>query len=75
MRQVFGITGSVLTNPATDGLPVSKGAFGGGGAAITNFWIDHKEELVGIAHTQLPPSGTYPTVPLMKLTTYQSLID
>ena len=71
----FGITGSVVTNPATHGLPVSKGVFGWGGAASTNFWIDHEEELVGIIHTQLLPSGTYPTEPLMKLTTYQSLID
>ena len=36
---------------------------------------DHEEELVGIVHTQLLPSGTYPTEPLMKLTTYQALID
>ena len=71
----FGLTGSVVTNPATHGLPVSKGVFGWGGAASTNFWIDHEEELVGIIHTQLLPSGTYPTEPLMKLTTYQAIID
>ena len=34
-----------------------------------------KPERVGIVHTQLLPLGTYPTEPLMKLTTYQSLID
>ena len=71
----FGITGLVVTNPATHGLPVSKGVFGWGGAASTDFWIDHEEQLVGIVHTQLLPSGTYPTEPLMKLTTYQALID
>ncbi len=71
----FGITGSVVTNPATSGLPVSKGTFSWGGAATTGFWIDHEEEIVGIAHTQLTPSGTYPVRELMQLLTYQAIID
>ena len=71
----FGITGSVVTNPATSGLPVSKGTFGWGGAATTGFWVDHEEEIVGIVHTQLTPSGTYPVRELMQLLTYQAIID
>ena len=71
----FGITGSVVTNPATSGLPVSAGTYGWGGAATTGFWVDHEEELVGIVHTQLTPSGTYPVRQLMQLLTYQAIID
>ena len=71
----FGLTGSVVTNPATAGLPVSKGTFGWGGAATTHFWVDHEEELVGIVHTQLLPDGTYPVRELMQSLTYQAVID
>ena len=71
----FGITGSVVTNPATSGLPVSTGTFGWGGAATTGFWVDHEEEIVGIVHTQLTPSGTYPVRELMQQLTYQAIID
>ena len=71
----FGITGSVVTNPATSGLPVSNGTFSWGGAATTGFWIDHEEEIVGISHTQLTPSGTYPVRELMQLLTYQAIVD
>ncbi len=71
----FGITGSVVTNPATSGLPVSKGTYSWGGAATTHFWIDHEEEIVGLVHTQLLPDGTYPVRELMQLLTYQAIVD
>ena len=71
----FGITGSVVTNPATSGLPVSKGTFAWGGAATTHFWVDYEEDLVGIVHTQLLPDGTYPVRDLMQLLTYQAIVD
>ena len=71
----FGVTGSVVVNPALAALPVSEGVYSWGGAATTHFWIDHKEDLLGIVHTQLLPDGTYPVRELMQLTTYQALID
>ncbi|MFT6724576.1 MAG: CubicO group peptidase (beta-lactamase class C family) [Arenicella sp.] len=71
----FGLTGSVVTNPAIAGLPVSKGTFGWGGAASTVFWVDLEEQIVGIVHTQLIPSGFYPIGELTKLATYQAIID
>jgi len=71
----FGITGYVVTNPATSGLPVSKGTFSWGGAASTHFWVDLAEELVGIVHTQLLPDGTYPIMETMQLLTYQAIVD
>lgn len=71
----FGLTGSVVTDPALTGLPVSKGVFSWGGAATTHFWVDPEEDLVAIVHTQLLPDGTYPVVQLMQLLTYQAIID
>ena len=71
----FGITGSVVVNPALSGLPVSEGVYSWGGAASTHFWIDHKEDLLGIVHTQLLPDGTYPVRELMQSATYQAIID
>ncbi len=71
----FGITGSVVTNPATAALPASAGTFSWGGAASTHFWVDREEELVGIVHTQLLPDGTYPVRELMQSLTYQAITD
>jgi CubicO group peptidase (beta-lactamase class C family) len=71
----FGLTGSVVTNPALTGLPVSKGSFSWGGAASTEFWVDLEEQIVGIVHTQLIPSGSQPIGPLVKSAAYQSIID
>lgn len=71
----FGVTGSVVTNPATAGLPVSPGTFSWGGAASTHVWVDLEEELVGLVHTQLLPDGTYPVRELMQLLTYQAIVD
>jgi CubicO group peptidase (beta-lactamase class C family) len=71
----FGLTGYVVTNPATTGLPVSVGTYSWGGAATTHFWVDLEEELVGIVHTQLLPDGTYPVMQLMQILTYQAIVD
>jgi len=71
----FGVTGSVVLDPALSGLPLSKGVYSWGGAASTHFWIDNKEDLIGIVHTQLLPDGTYPVRELMQLATYQAIID
>ena len=56
----FGLTGSVITEPALTGLPVSKGNFGWGGAASTFFWVDPVEDVAVVFMTQLLPSNTYP---------------
>lgn len=56
----FGLTGSVVTEPAWTGLPASRGSFGWGGAASTYFWIDPEEDLAVVFMTQLLMSNTYP---------------
>jgi CubicO group peptidase (beta-lactamase class C family) len=56
----FGLTGSVIVEPAMTGFPASKGAFGWGGAASTFFWVDREKDISVVFMTQLVPSGTHP---------------
>jgi len=56
----FGLGFSVVVDPAQLMVPASKGSYSWGGAASTYFWIDPREELIGIFMTQLLPSSTYP---------------
>ena len=53
----------------------SVGEYAWGGAASTMFWVDPREELVGLLLTQLIPSSSYPLRREMKALTYQALID
>ena len=71
----FGLTGSVVTDPALRGLPVSEGVFAWSGAASTYFWVDPKENLVAIVHTQLMPGRAYKIGERMRVLTYQAIID
>lgn len=48
----FGLGSRVLMNVAESGLPGSVGEFGWAGAAKTYYWVDPKEELVGVLMTQ-----------------------
>jgi CubicO group peptidase (beta-lactamase class C family) len=56
----FGLGFSVVVDPAQLMVPASKGSYSWGGAASTYFWIDPREEIIGIFMTQLLPSSTYP---------------
>lgn len=52
----FGLGFAVVTDPAASGLPYSKGTYYWSGSQGTIFWIDPKEELVGVLMVQLTPS-------------------
>jgi CubicO group peptidase (beta-lactamase class C family) len=71
----FGLGFSVMLDPAKAGVIGSVGEHGWGGAASTMFWVDRREELVGMVLTQLMPSSTYPIRREMKALTYQALVD
>ena len=71
----FGLSGAVLRSAALAAVPGSVGDFSWGGAASTYFWVDPEEELVGLFLTQLAPSDTYPLRALMRVLTYQAIID
>ncbi|MBV9908374.1 MAG: beta-lactamase family protein, partial [Hyphomicrobiales bacterium] len=48
----FGLGSRVLLDVAQSGAPGSVGEFGWSGAAKTHYWVDPKEELVGLFMTQ-----------------------
>ena len=48
----FGLGSRVLMNVAESALPGSIGEYGWAGAAKTYFWVDPKEELIGILMAQ-----------------------
>ena len=73
--QGFGLGGSVLLDLGKGQTLGSVGTFGWGGAANTNFWVDPKEEMLGILMVQFMPSDTYPVTPDYRILAYQALVD
>jgi CubicO group peptidase (beta-lactamase class C family) len=71
----FGIGGSVVMDIASVGRPGSVGEYGWGGWASTQFWIDPREQLLGVLMTQYIPAGTYPLEGEFKTVVYQALVD
>ena len=70
----FGLGVSVLLDVAKYQNLGSVGNYGWGGAANTNFWIDPREQLIGILMLQFMPSDTYPIVPDFRTLVYQALV-
>ncbi len=71
----FGLGFSVMLDPAKAQVIGTPGEYAWGGMASTMFWIDPREELIGMLLTQLMPSSSYPLRREMKVLTYQALID
>lgn len=65
----------VLTDPERAGLPASKGAYGGGGAAGTDFWVDPGTGTIGIFMVQMIPGDAYPASQEFKLLSAQAVAD
>ena len=70
----FGLGSRVLLNVAESSLPGSVGEFGWGGAAKTYYWVDPKEELVGVLMTQYMVAFDLPDKDFQVLA-YQALLD
>ena len=71
----FGLGVSVLVDLPATSTPGNPGIYGWGGAASTKFWIDPKEEMLGIFMTQFMPSGYYPVEREFRVAAYQALVD
>jgi len=71
----FGLGFAVLTNVAQSGMLGSEGAFGWGGAASTFFWVDPREELIGLIMPQFMPAGHYPITQEFQVLSYQAIVD
>jgi CubicO group peptidase (beta-lactamase class C family) len=51
----FGLGYSVVKDTGQTALPASAGTYSWGGAFCTYFWVDPREELIGILMTQVRP--------------------
>jgi CubicO group peptidase (beta-lactamase class C family) len=71
----FGLGFRVVVNAGQAGLLTSEGEYGWGGAASTSFFVDPKEDLIGLLLTQLMPSRTYPNRNQFKVLVGQALVD
>lgn len=71
----FGLGVEVLEDVAVSSRHGSLGSHGWGGAAMTNYWVDPLEDLVGIVMTQFMPSDFYPLTKAFRILTYQALVD
>ena len=70
----FGLGSRVLMDVAQSGAPGSAGEFGWSGAAKTTYWVDPKEQLVGLFMTQSMMSFDLPELDLRALA-YQAIVD
>ena len=70
----FGLGSRVLTDVAQSGAPGSIGEFGWSGAAKTHYWVDPKEQVVGLFMTQSMMSFDLPELDLRALA-YQAIAD
>jgi CubicO group peptidase (beta-lactamase class C family) len=71
----YGLGGQVLMDVAQSQMLGSVGEFGWSGAACTDFWVDPKEELIGLLMPQFQPLFHYPFFPQFKVLTYQAIVD
>ena len=54
----IGLSVSVVTNEQGHYHPESVGAFVGGGYFYTSFWVDPKEQMIGVLMSQINPSNS-----------------
>lgn len=71
----FGLGFAVRQGPGVAGIPGSQGEFMWAGFAGTYFWVDPKEELIGVLMTQAPSPERAFYRRLIKQLVYQAIID
>jgi len=71
----FGLGFLVYPDRGNSGSILSEGSFGWGGMAHTTFWVDPREELIGIFLIQILPRAPMPYRDLFKPVVYQAIVD
>jgi CubicO group peptidase (beta-lactamase class C family) len=71
----FGLTFAVNLGPGKTGNIGSTGEYNWGGAAGTRFWIDPKEEMIGIFLVQILPHTNLTYGSEFKQLAYQAIAD
>jgi CubicO group peptidase (beta-lactamase class C family) len=73
--QGFGLGFSVVRDVGKGSEPGSAGQYGWGGFFYTNFFVDPKEQLIGIFMTQLYPNGGVQLHERFRSLAYQAIVD
>ena len=71
----YGLGYGVLIDLGQCQIVGSEGLYRWGGAASTSFWIDPKEELIGIHMAQFQPGGYHLIGEAFQVMTYQAIAD
>jgi CubicO group peptidase (beta-lactamase class C family) len=71
----FGLGFTVKNEPALDGLPDSAGTYYWFGVAGTSFWIDPKQDLIGIFMVQIRPNRDVNFRDQFKRLVYQAVVE
>ncbi|MFN2228194.1 MAG: serine hydrolase, partial [Anaerolineae bacterium] len=71
----YGLGVEVVMDLGQSQMVGSVGAYGWSGAASTHFWVDPKEELIGIQMAQFQPSGFHPIEVDFRVAAYQAIVD
>jgi CubicO group peptidase (beta-lactamase class C family) len=71
----FGLGFATTIAPAATLIPGSAGDFFWGGAASTFFWVDPREDLIGLFLTQLLPSSLYPVRRQLRTLVYSAITE
>ena len=71
----YGLGFGVVMEVGQLGSIGSEGTYSWGGAATTSFWIDPREELVGVQMAQFQPNGYHLIGDDFKVAVYQAIID
>ncbi len=71
----YGLGVDVLMDVAQSHGAGSVGAFGWGGAASTDFWVDPEEELIGLILPQFQPILYYPFAAQFNALAYQAIVE
>jgi CubicO group peptidase (beta-lactamase class C family) len=71
----YGLGVRVMLDPAQAQTLGTPGEYGWSGAAGTYFWIDPREDMIGVLMAQHQPGGTYPIAQDFRASAYQAIAD
>lgn len=71
----FGYGFGVVTEDAAGDAPWAVGSYSWGGFFFTYFWVDPRNQLIGVLFTQTYPSGGLPLREEFRRLTYEAIAD
>jgi CubicO group peptidase (beta-lactamase class C family) len=71
----FGLGFGVVTEKGSAVLPVNEGTYDWGGMFATTYWVDPKENLVGLVYRNMYPTSHWTFSDKFKILVYQAIND